>query len=199
MKTFLQNNKTLCISLFITVVLFLSLYIPFHPPGNPKNYKSDGKDIVFKYEIFGCGSLIRKIEKGGAAIYKKINLSEPESGVYEIKFTNDSDEPMNHFDGGEFWSGGIAGKYSYYMTVEVVGIEQGAPDCCSYDPAYNEKVPLVRVVKWEPTTFISILDLSLRHFLTVLILYIFIAADISLLIKCVYYLIKNRYKTHKGD
>ena len=154
----------------VTIILSLSLLIPLHLPGNPSNYKNEGTDIVFLYEIFGCGSLIRTIEEGGAAIYEKANLPKPESGVYEIQFTPDSDEPMDHIDSAEFFTGGVAGKYSYYMRVEVVGTERGAPECCDPKPAYNEVVPLVRVEKWEPASFSPDIFFTLRHYVTLLLL-----------------------------
>lgn len=172
--------------LLLTAICFMSLFIPIHLPGNPLSYRKEGGDIVFRYEIFGCGSLIRKMEKGGEAIYKIANLSEPDSGVYEIQFTPDSDEPEKHIDSAEFYTGGIAGKYTYYMRIEVVGIERGAPECCDPQPAYNEAVPLVRVLKWEPTTFTPEIYFTMRHYITLLMLPFLLIADSIILINSVY-------------
>jgi len=185
-KACIKNNKLLFASLGLTAALFLSLFIPLHLPGNPANYRTEGTDIVFRYDLFGSGSLVRTVEKGGAALYAKANLPEPASGVYEIQFTTDSDEPKKHMDSGEFYTGGLAQKYAYYMTVELAGTEKGAPDCCGPEPAYNETVPLVRVVRWEPATFTPQAYFTTRHYVTLLVLPVLLLANIALLIRCVY-------------
>ena len=185
MREFIKNHRTMLILLAITAILFLSLFIPVRLPGNPLNYETEGTDIVFRYEIFGCGSLIRKIEKGGAAIYEKANLPKPESGIYEIQLTLDSDEPVKHINSAEFYTAGIAEKYSYYMKIEVVGIERGAPDCCDPKPAYNEEVPLVKVVKWEATSFTPEIFFTLRHYFTILVLFFLVIADITMLLSSI--------------
>jgi hypothetical protein len=196
MKDFIKKNTAFLVLLSVTAILFLSLFVPIHLPGNPLDYRTAGTDIIFKYEIFGCGSLIRKIKKGGPSIYEKANLPVPDSGVYEIQLTPDSDEPMNHIGSGEFYTEGIAEKYSYYMKIEVVGIERGAPECCIPDPAYNEVVPLVKVVKWEPVTFTPQLYFTLRHDATILILVFLLIADTITLICEVYFWVKKRMHTH---
>ena len=178
MKNFAKRHKVLLVLLSVTAVLFISLFIPLRIPGKSSDYTTAGSDIVFRYEIFGCGSLIRKIERGGEAVYQKANLPMPEGGVYEIQFTPDSDEPKIHTDSAEFHTGGLASKYSYYMTIDVVGIEQGSPDCCEPKPAYNEIVPLVKVVKWEPTSFAYDMSFSPRHFFTMLLLYPLVFIDV---------------------
>jgi len=174
MMKLLTSKIGLFISLGVSVVLFLSILYPFMLPGNPSNYKTEGTDIVFRYEIFGCGSLIRTIESGGEAIYEVAGLPDPESGVFEIKFTDDSEEPREIFDSAEFYTAGIARKYSYFMRVEVVGLTEGAPECCAPEPAYNETVPLVRVIKWEPTVFLAATDFGFRQIITAYILFGFV-------------------------
>jgi len=192
MKGFFKRHQNKLILLFITAMLYLSLFIPLHLPGNPSDYGTEGTDIVFRYEIFGCGSLIRKIEKGGSAIYTKANLPEPDSGVYEIQLSPDSDEPMRHINSGEFYTGGLAGKYSYYMKLEVVGVARGAPECCEETPAYNEVVPLVKVIKWEPTTFTPEFYYTLRHEITILIIQVLVIANCVMLLISIYSWIKRK-------
>ena len=192
MKACIQNNKLLFVSLGITVALFLSLYIPLHLPGNPANYRTEGTDIVLRYDIFGCGSLVRTIEKGGAALYEKANLPQPDSGVHEVQFTSDSDEPKKHMESAEFYTGGLARKYAYYMAVDVVGIEKGAPECCGYEPAYNEVVPLVRVLRWEPASFRPQVYFTTRHYVTILVLPFLLVLNIALWIRCAYVWAKKR-------
>ena len=192
MKLIWKSNKLLLFSFLFTIALFLSLYIPVHLPGNPFAYTYDGASIILRYEIFGCGSLIRTIEKGGEALYAKANIPAPESGVYELRFSEDSDEPELHIESAEFYIGGLAEKYSYYMSVEIVGVSEGVPECCEPKPAYNEIVPLVKVAKWKPTTFTPELYFTTRHYLTILILVPLILLNASLLIHLLYNRIKSK-------
>ena len=192
MKLMWKNHRLLLVSLLLTVILFVSLYFPLHLPGKPSDYTYDGTNIVLGYKIFGCGSLIRTVVKGEDAIYEKANLPAPQSGVYELKFTEDSDEPLRHIDSAEFYTAGLAEKYTYYMSVEIIGISEGAPECCDPKPAYNEIVPLVKVIKWEPTTFTPQNYFTARHYITMLILVPLVLVDICYLIRFLYFLVRAR-------
>ena len=192
MKLTWKDNLPLLVSLLLTIILLVSLYIPLHLPGKPSDYTYDGTSVVLRYETFGCGSLIRTMAEGGEAIYERADLPAPQSGVYELKFTKDSDEPEKHIDSAEFYTAGLAGKYAYYMTVEIIGISEGAPECCEPKPAYNEVVPLVRVIKWEPTTLTPQLYFTARHYITILFLPPLVLIDICYLIRFLYRLVKAK-------
>ena len=150
---FLVGLKLLLL-LSITVFFIYSLLGTIRLPGNPSNYLNLGTDIVFKYEIVGCGSLIKKIEEGGAAIYKRANLPEPESGVYEIQLTHDSDEPQRHIESGDFYTAGIAGKYLYYMTVErffLIGFSANYR-LLTVSHCYRENEEVIRIISARKAT-----------------------------------------------
>ena len=195
MKWFWENNKAFAITLALTVVLIVSMFLPLHLPGKSSDYAMDGTNAVLRYEIFGCGSLIRTIEKGGEKIYEKAGLSPPASGVYEFQFVNDSDEPEKHIDSAEFYTGGIAEKYPYFVKLEVVGVDEGAPECCDPKPAYNETVPLVRVTGWEPATYSPYLFFTARHYITILALMLLAILNICLLVVCIIRYVRNKRKT----
>ena len=181
-----KGNLFLLLSAALTTILFISLWIPIHLPGKASDYPYDGTNVILRYEIFGCGSLVRTVEKGGEALYAKANLPAPPSGIYELSFTADSDEPEQHIESAEFYTGGLAEKYAYYLSVEIIGIGTGAPDCCEPKPAYNEIVPLVKIINWEPTTFTPQIFFTTRHYITILLLSPLVLLDILLLIGFLY-------------
>ena len=195
MKSLWRKDKFLLLSLLITISMMTSLFLPLHLPGNPADYENDGTSLVLKYEIYGCGSLIRTVEQGGEALYKKANLDTPASGIYEIKFTSDSDEPEKYLDYEAFYWG--EGKESsYFMSVEVVGTDTGAPKCCEIEPAYNETVPLVKVLKWQTTAFVPHIFFMNRHFFTMFALFPIVLLDICLILR---YFYRKRRKSKEAD
>lgn len=68
MKFISVIDKILIASFMITIVVFLYLCSPIRLPVNKSHYKFDGTDFVLRYNFYGCGSLVRTVEKGGEAI-----------------------------------------------------------------------------------------------------------------------------------
>lgn len=152
------------VTIFLILIFFFTLPLPALPM---KKYNEH--TFLLRYKIVGCGSLVRTVERGGEELYKDAGLdSEPE--VYEVKFTDDSFEPADRIDSAAFFTGGIAEKYTYVVYGEVVGTARGAPDCCYPNPVYNETVPLFKIIRWAPSTFIFADLLGIHHFFIILVL-----------------------------
>ena len=112
--------------------------------------------ILIEYEIYGCGSLVTRVIKGGQMIAAVLSSSYPNVAVNEVRFTEDSDEPYLHLNSAEFWTAGLARGYQYIVEGEVTGVVKGALKCCAEDEndvAYNEIVPEFRVKNWYTSNY----------------------------------------------
>ena len=140
----------------IPITIFVvSLIILFRPAGRITFDKSVSENrIVYKYEIFGCGSVIGKVIDGGEEITAKFKEQYPDIGINEVVFSNGSDEPRKHMDAAEFSCGGLAERYIYVIEGSPIGVTRGAPDCCDPSPAYNENVVEFKVDKWYFTSYV---------------------------------------------
>lgn len=137
------------------ILLVLSVVYLFRPAGKITFDKSVSKNrFLLQYEMFGCGSLIRKVADGGKEITADYINEYPDIGIDEVKFTEDSDEPENHVFVGEFYAGGFAERYQYIIEGAPIGVTQGASECCSPEPAYNEKVVEFKVDDWYFTSYV---------------------------------------------
>ena len=171
-----MKHKGLKIIILINLILIVLLFYPLHmfPGIPPKEFNET--TILLEYEIYGCGSLVRTVKKGGPELFNAAELEPPASGVYEVQFTSSSDEPVNHLDNAEFYSAGLASGYTYILYGQVVGTAVGAPDCCDPKPAYNETVPLFKISRWAPTrvmwefneTILALLLLIICTFVTLI-------------------------------
>lgn len=85
-------------------------------------------------------------------------------------------------DAGEFFTAGLADRHSYYIKGDVVGVTNGASECCDNTPAYNEIVPLVNVSSWNQTSFRPSKFVSEKHFYFILILLCLILFDVIVLL-----------------
>ena len=181
MKVIWKKDKFFISFTLLTIILWISIFLPAHIPGNPSSYPLDGNNVILRYETFGCGSLVVAVQKGGEALYDAANLPYPDSGVYEVRLSKDSVQPRNLLTALDYREMSDPEKYSFYMSFEILGTSEGAPDCCDDKPAYNEVVPLVKVTKWEPTGFFPKEFNSLRQLLTMLALYPLVLLDLLLL------------------
>ena len=145
--------------LFIPLILiFVFLIILFRPMGRITLDKSVSENrILFKYEIFGCGSVVGKVLDGGEEITENFIEQYPNIGLDEVVFTEESDEPRKHMDSAEFSCGGLAERYTYVIEGKPVGVTTGAPECCDPKPAYNENVVEFKVDKWYFTSYVPYL------------------------------------------
>ena len=140
----------------ICLVVFLVLI--FRPmaliQGISQEY-SESK-ILIEYEIYGCGSLVTRVIKGGEMIAAALSSSYNNVATNEVRFTEDSDEPYLHLNSAEFWTAGLARGYQYTVEGEVTGVAKGALKCCAEnenDVAYNEIVPEFRVKNWYTSNY----------------------------------------------
>ena len=134
-------------------ILVLSLIILLRPAGKITFDKTVSENrFLLQYEIEGCGSLIRKVVDGGEEITEAFKNECPDIGTNEIKFSKESDEPLNHMDRNTM--GGYPGKYTFVVEGSSVGVTKGAPECCSENPAYNEKVAEFKVDNWYYTSYV---------------------------------------------
>ena len=140
----------------IGVLVFIVLL--FRPialiQGTTQEY-SENK-ILIEYEIFGCGSLVVRVIKGGENMASLLKSEYPNIATDEVRFTEDSDEPYLHLNSAEFWTAGLARGYNYIMEGEVVGATKGALNCCAEnenDVAYNDIVPEFRVDRWYTANY----------------------------------------------
>ena len=145
--------------LFIPLILiFVFLIILFRPMGRIALDKSVSENrILFKYEIFGCGSVVGKVLDGGEEITENFIEQYPNIGLDEVVFTEESDEPRKHMDSAEFSCGGLAERYTYVIEGKPVGVTTGVPECCDPKPAYNENVVEFKVDKWYFTSYVPYL------------------------------------------
>ena len=144
-----------------SVLCIISLIVLFRPAENITFDRTVSENrIVFKYEGIGCGSLARMIVDGGEEVTEKYKNDYPDIGTNEIAFTKDSDEPEKHMDSFEFMNGGLAGKYTYIIEGEAVGVTSGAPDCCSPEPVYNENVVEFKIDKWYFTEYVPFINVG---------------------------------------
>ena len=139
--------------LFFGLGLLICLGLFFRPialiQGVNQNY-SENK-ILIEYEIFGCGSLVVRVIRGGEAMANRLKAAYPNVAMDEVRFTPDSDEPYLHLNDAEFWTAGLARGHQYIMEGEVVGATRGALNCCAEhenDVAYNDLVPEFKVHSW---------------------------------------------------
>lgn len=144
-----MKNKLLIIFAVI-IALIIALFFPTKLPVSENQVFGKNK-ILIEYEIFGCGSIITKVVNGGEELVADIKKEHPDIATDEVVFTEDSDQPVNHIDNADFMTAGLASGFRYVIYGEVIGVTQGAPDCCDPKPAYNDKVPLFKVTNWSPT------------------------------------------------
>ena len=137
------------------VLCIISLIILFRPAGRITFDKSVSKNrILFQYEIFGCGSLVRKVIDGGEQIVANYIGEYPDVGMNEIVFTDDSDEPKAHMDTANFHTAGLAEKYTFIVEGTPVGVAKGVYECSDLKSAYNENVVEFKVNKWYFTSYV---------------------------------------------
>ena len=175
--------RKLVTPLILAIISVISIY---RPAGKftYDNSVSENR-VMFQYEIFGCGSIVRKVIDGGGKLTAKFKEEYPDIGTNEIVFTSDSDEPQKIFDAAESQTGGLAEKYTYIIEGEAVGVTEGAPNCCELKPAYNENVVLFKVSDWYFTEYVPYKDIGnpIVTFVSVIVLAVS-AAWILMLIWC---------------
>ena len=136
------------------IVILVSLIILFRPYRMTLDKSVSENRILFEYDFFGCGSLVRKVLDGGEEISLSFIENYPDIGVNEVVFSEGSDEPRKHLDSKNFFSG-LAYELTYVIEGHPIGVTKGAPDCC--DPngfAYNEKVVEFKVDKWYIASYL---------------------------------------------
>lgn len=134
--------------IFIGMIIFIILI--FNPIAliqkTTQNYSVN--KILIKYDIYGCGSLVIRIIKGGEYIVNLLKAEYPDIANNEIIFTDDINMP---YLGMEFWNEGFTRSYQYIIEGEVIGATKGALKCCAEDEndvAYNDIVPEFRINNW---------------------------------------------------
>lgn len=136
------------------IIIFICLVILFRPFRMTFDKSVSESRILFEYEIFGCGSLVRKVLDGGEEISSSFVEKHPDIGVNEVAFTEGSDEPRKHLD-PENYFGGLAYELTYVIEGTPIGVTNGAPDCCNLNEfAYNEKVVEFKVDKWYIASYL---------------------------------------------
>lgn len=173
-------------------ILFLAaaLLVPVRFPQSV-NQDYDGTVILMEYDFFGCGTLVRKVVKGGEALVAGVKDDYPEIGENEIKFTEDSDEPIAHYDYAEFATAGLASGVQYIVRGELSGVTPGASKCCEPEPAYHDTVPLFRVKSWAPTVWLPYLY-HCNYLLYLLVCFLLVVSACVLLLRLVW------HWTHRG-
>ncbi|MBQ6795291.1 MAG: hypothetical protein IJO83_04010 [Clostridia bacterium] len=139
------------------ILLAVSLIVLFRPYHMTFDKSVSETRIIFEYEIFGCGSLVRKVLDGGEEISSSFAEEYPDIAVNEVVFSEESDEPRKHLDSENFFSG-LAYELTYVVEGNPVGVTHGAPDCC--DPngfAYNENVVEFKVDRWYVLSYLPYL------------------------------------------
>jgi len=143
-------------SIIIFVIWCIMALYPIMPAGFIAFDKSVSESrVLVQYEIYGCGSIVVRVLDGGEEITAELKEKCPEIATDELVFTNDSNEPQKHFDAAEFRTGGLAERYTYIVDGEVVGITDGARDCCDVTKyAYNEFAPHFKAERWYFTEYV---------------------------------------------
>ena len=187
--------------LFIPLIfIFISLILLFRPMGRITLDKSVSENrILFKYEIFGCGSVIGKVLDGGEEITESFIEQYPNIGLNEVAFTEESDEPRKHMDSGDFFCGGLAERYTYVIEGKAVGVTRGAPECCDPKPAYNENVVEFKVDKWYFTSYVPYFAHGNIEVILIAISVLLLSCGWVLLLGIwnLYKMVKNKVSKHK--
>jgi hypothetical protein len=134
-----------------SIVCLLLLFRPLALIQGINQSYSESK-ILIEYEIFGCGSLVVRVIKGGTEMASYLWGDYPDVAIDEVRFTEDSDEPYLHLNSAEFWTAGLARGYQYIVEGKIVGATKGALKCCAEnenDFAYNALVPYFQVENWH--------------------------------------------------
>ena len=136
------------------ILISVSLIVLFRPYRMTLDKSVSENRILFEYEIFGCGSLVRKVLDGGEEISSSFAEKHADIGVNEVVFSKESDEPRKHLDSDNYFSG-LAYELTYVIEGNPVGIANGAPDCCEPNGfAYNEKVVEFKVDDWYLISYV---------------------------------------------
>ena len=136
------------------VLVCVSLIVLFSPYRMTLDRSVSENRIVFEYEIFGCGSLVRKVLDGGEEISSSFAEKYPDIAVNEVAFSKGSDEPRKHLDSENYYCG-LAYDLVYVAEGKPTGVTSGAPECCNPNGfAYNEKVVEFSVDKWYVVSYV---------------------------------------------
>ena len=168
------------ILLFISCILLISLLFPLYMPKDPNTAIYDGTNLVLEYKIHECGHVIRTVQRGAEELYDAADLPYPSSGVFDIRFTEDSNEPKDQISDNSFFNEGMAQRYTYYLTGEIAGTQNNTTKCCELRVISNETVPVFHVRSWAPTKLIPWLDFTMRHMYTVFALILVILLQVVL-------------------